>query len=266
MSEMSDVRPAENNNSYRVYNLPGVDRPVVARKGGPTLKDVKEKESYRELRSNQKEFGVASMMAKVLRESLPEQLAVIPEKYCSGKLTAKFRNLAKNEEGETGKRPILVSKYGTELDLFDFNAENPFNESFNAPVMLRRGSHKGHIILHIPSFVPTENFIVPIHATNFKINAQLSAISDYRYRETPGEYEAVCEEENGLSNGFETNMLPVLRVPMQSITTQLSVSNGLPLSQGVGVFLILSLRFFRYEHGVFHQLKEGGTMQIFKSF
>ena len=36
----------------------------MARKGGPTADAVKNKSSYKELRNNQKEFGVASMMAK----------------------------------------------------------------------------------------------------------------------------------------------------------------------------------------------------------
>jgi len=97
---------------YRKYKLKGIDRDIIAKKGGPTAKQIKTKASYKELRNNQKEFGVASMMAKTLRQSLSTGMSEICETYVSGKLTAQFRNLAKMEEGQTGTRPLFLSKHG----------------------------------------------------------------------------------------------------------------------------------------------------------
>ena len=98
-----------------------MDQPIVARKGGPSADQVKNKSTYKELRNNQKEFGVASMMAKVLRNSLSEGLTEICETYVSGRLTAQFRNIAKYEEGPTGTRPMYLTKHGHNLSGFEFN-------------------------------------------------------------------------------------------------------------------------------------------------
>ena len=117
---------------YRKYKIKGVNHPIIARKGGPTAKQVKTKPSYKELRNNQKEFGVASQMAKTLRQSLSEGLSEICETYISGKLTAQFRNLAKMEKGKTGTRPLFLSKHGHKLNGFEFNTSAPYEKIFGA--------------------------------------------------------------------------------------------------------------------------------------
>ncbi len=247
---------------YRVYNLKGVDHPVIARKGGPTADQIKNKETYQELRNNQKEFGVASMMAKVLRDSLTEGMSEICETYVSGRLTAQFRNLAKLEEGKTGTRPLKLSKHGGNLTGFEFNSECPFDKTFDAKYFIRQGSHRGHSILHFPEFVPKTAFIAPEEATNFKINASLVSISDFAFSEELGTYLPLEEEDHGEFGTYESQMLPILKMPIEPFTAQISAKNGKAVAENTGIFLVLAVRFFRYEDGVFHHLGKHGTMQI----
>ena len=166
---------------YRAYKIKGVDQTIVAKKGGPSTDQIKNDSSYEELRNNQKEFGIASMMAKALRSSLSPGMSAICETYVSGRLTAQFRNLAKLEKGQTGTRPLYPSKHGHLLNGFEFNTTSPYEEIFGAKYFVKPGSRRGQVILHFPAFVPDKTFKKPKEATNFKINARLVAISDYHY-------------------------------------------------------------------------------------
>ena len=60
--------------NVRVYKIKGVDKTIIARKGGPSSEQVKNGENYAELRQNQQEFAAASNLAKALRHSLPKKM------------------------------------------------------------------------------------------------------------------------------------------------------------------------------------------------
>jgi len=248
---------------YRVYNIKGVDKTIIARKGGPSAEQIKNADSYKELRNNQKEFGIASMLSKTLRNSLTTGMSAICETYVSGKLTAQFRNLAKLEQGKTGTRPLVVSKHGHLLNGFEFNPERPYQSVFDAKYFVKNSQQKGKVILHFPAFIPEKTFLYPEGATNFKINASLVSLSDYRFSNDDNCYYPSCEEDHGKSGFYESNMLPILKMPTEPITTHVSISNnGRSLDENTGVFLIMAIRFFKYSNGTFEHLSKDGAMQI----
>lgn len=250
---------------YRSYHIKGVDHVIIAKKGGPTASEVKTKESYRELRKNQKEFGVASNMAKVLRQSFTGCLSEICETYASGKLTAQFRNLAKMENGDTGTRPMVVSKHGHHLSGFEFNPKAPYKKIFGANYYVKSGSRKGQVILHFPAFVPQDVFDYPEEATNFKINARLVALSDYIYDAKKEEYKPASKEVHGIYGSFESTMLPLLKIPTEPMTGQVSLPIH-EVDERIGMFLVMAVSFFRYENGRFHHLAKNSGMQIHEVF
>ena len=250
---------------YRAYRIKGVDHVIVGKKGGPSATQVKTKESYAELRKNQKEFGVASNMAKVLRQSFTGCLSEICETYASGKLTAQFRNLAKMENGQTGTRPMVVSKHGHHLNGFEFNPKAPYKKIFGATYYVKPGSRKGQVILHFPAFVPQDVFDYPEDATNFKINARLVALSDYTFDAKRGEYKPLSEDVHGTYGSYESTMLPLLKIPTEPMTGQVSVPS-FEIEDGVGMFLVMAVSFFRYENGRFHHLAKNSGMQIHEVF
>ncbi len=251
---------------YRVYKIKGVENPIIAKKGGPTADQIKNKASYAELRKNQKEFGVASMMAKVLRNSLTEEMSELCETYVSGKLTAQFRNLAKHEPGKTGTRPLYLSKHGHNLTGFEFNSNHPYEQTFDAKYHIQKGSHRGHIILHFPSFVPERAFEAPKEATNFKITASLIVLSDYEYSNELSSYFPQHEEAHGKYGSYESQMLPMLKMPTEPITAQISANEGRPVPENTGIFLVMAVRFYKYSNGKFEHLKREGAMQIKQVF
>lgn len=246
---------------FRAYKLPGVEKTIISKKGGPSFDQIKTSDSYKPLRDNQKEFGVASIMAKTLRNALSMTMSEISESYVSGRLTAKFRNLAKYEEGKTGTRPLYVSKHGHHLSGFEFNTAANYEEIFGAPYFIKPGSERGQVILHFPGFIPDETFVKPEGATNFKIGARLIAISDYQYDEATDAYQAVDDELNGKYGSFESKMFPLLKIPVDPLTTMVSI-NAPEFTSNAGLFLVMSLSFFKYENGKFLHLSEGSAMSI----
>lgn len=248
---------------YRKYTIKGVNHPIIARKGGPTANQVKTKASYKELRNNQKEFGVASQMAKTLRQSLSRGMSEICETYVSGKLTAQFRNLAKLEEGQTGTRPLFLSKHGHLLKGFEFNSSAPYEKIFGAKYFIKPGSQRGQVILHFPAFVPSKTFKHPKEATNFKITARLIALSDYQYDQLSEGYKPVNKDLHGKYGTYESSMLPLLKIPTEPMTGMISIDDRI-IPEGTGLFLVMAVSFYRYESGKFEHLNRGSGMQIQK--
>ena len=246
---------------YRVYQIKGVDGSILAKKGGPSAEDIKNKATYEELRNNQKEFGVASMMSKVLRNSLSEGMSEICETYVSGRLTAQFRNIATFEEGKSGTRPLYLSKHGHNLNGFEFNTTAPYEDIFGAKYFVKSGSRKGQVILHFPAFIPETTFKKPKEATNFKINARLVALSDYQYDMGQKVYRAVNKEFHGKYGSYESPMLPLLKIPIEPMTAQVSLDLK-ELPDEMALFLVMAVSFYRYENGKFQHLSRESGMTI----
>lgn len=248
---------------YRKYTLKGVEKPIVAKKGGPTATQIKTQESYKELRNNQKEFGVASMMAKTLRQSLSLGMSEICETYVSGRLTAQFRNLAKMEEGKTGTRPLFLSKHGHLLSGFEFNSSAPYEQIFGAKYFVKPGSQRGQVILHFPAFIPEKIFKSPKGATNFKINARLIALSDYQYDHEEQGYKPLNKDLHGKYGVYESAMLPLLKIPTEPMTGMISINDRI-IPEGTGLFLVMAVSFYHYQNGKFDHLCRESAMQIQK--
>lgn len=263
MKEVSQtpVTPT-NQRGFREYKIKGVEKTIIARKGGPTTKDVKEKPSYQKLRNNQKEFGVASMMAKALRSSLSDGMSEICESYVSSRLTAQFRNLAKMEAGETGTRPMCISKHGHIFHGFEFNPDSPYKEIFGAKYFVRKGSRQGQVIIHFPAFIPEETFKTPKEATNFKITARLVALSDYEYDTIENSYHPKNKDMHGKFGSFESAMLPLLKIPTEPMTAQVSIPFAPEIGEEMGYFLVMAVSFFKYQDGTFSHLPRQSGMQI----
>lgn len=246
---------------YRSYRIKGVDKTIIAKKGGPSADDIRNKSSYEELRNNQKEFAVASVVSKVFRDSLSDGLSEICESYVSGRLTAKFRNIASEADGVTGMRPMHLSKFGHFLNGFEFNTTAPYKEVFDAKYHVKSGSRKGQVILHFPSFIPDMTLQKPQGATNFKIQARLIALSDYHYDLNIDNYVAENVDFNGKFGSWNSPMLPILKIPTEPITAQVSMYEK-DLPEDMAIFLVMAVSFYKYEQGVFHHLSKDSAMTI----
>lgn len=250
--------------NLRIYNIRGVEKTIIARKGGPSPEEVKNGENYADLRKNQLEFAAASNLAKTLRHSLPKKMAKICEPYVSGKLTAKFRNVAQLSEGDTGKRPILLSENGRSLEGFDFNSNAPFKKTFPTNIMVMSGSNYGQLILHVPSFTPKDDLLAPDNASHYQLFSHLLLLSDFTYQNDLKEYNPCAPEVHARKSTRENPIHPIINYPEESTTQQLSVYNGEALPTDTTLLLILGVKFYRYDNLKYIDLPTDSSMQIIK--
>ncbi|MFT5640436.1 MAG: hypothetical protein ACI9A7_000533 [Cyclobacteriaceae bacterium] len=248
--------------AYHSYVTQNIDKIPSSKKGGASTDQTKQDPNSLKSRSSQKEFAMASMMAKSLRESLSPTMSEICESYVSGRLTAKFRNLTSLEDGQTGRRPMTLSKHGHLLNGFEFNSEHPYEQIFGANYFIKSGSRKGQVILHFPSFIPENTFARPDGATNFKIKARLVALSDFSFDINEDAYVAKNKDLHGKFGDFETTMLPLLKIPLEPMTAMIGIDYPEGIPEETACFLVMAISFYRYEVGKFNHLSKKSGMTI----
>jgi len=260
-----DLIQSKKEEGFRVYKLKDIQDNIIAKKGGPTKKQIQKSPAYQPLRNNQREFGIASAQAKVVRHSLPDHLAKIGESYVSARLTALFRKIIQKGTGEVGRRPLLTSQYGKLLKGFEFNSNYPFKKVFKAKFLLKPSSNQGHFIFHFPSYVPQEKIVAPPGATHFKFFAHLVALSDFDCNNPTQQYRPLSVQHHTNHATLKMSMRPLCRFSMEPSTTHISINNGIEISSSA-LILIVGIQFFKYQDAQYEEMKTGNSMQIFETF
>lgn len=200
-------------------------------------------------------FGIATLISQTIFSLLDDDMRDIAASYASTKLSSLINNSIKGDI-------ISLSKNQSDLEGFEFNTSSPFESGVGSKICLRNGAHKGHMIMHIPAFVPVKELKVPKEATNFKISARLISISDFE--KSADHYTINNNSQHGKVGVYDSTMLPVLRIPTQPLTAQLSIPNIGNIKNNVTTLLILSIKFYNYRDSKFNLLADDGMMKIMK--
>jgi len=212
-----------------------------------------------------KEYSVASSLAKTVREALSPDMSSICESYLGTKLTSKIRGIARDADGKSGFRPFFLSKFGSKLKGFDFNSEAPYRKVFKAKYHIKKGSRHGQVIVHFPAFVPDQDLKTPEKANYFKICSRLVALSDFSFDSVENAYRQLNKEYHGRYASFDSGMLPILKMPVDPITSQLSVDQrGLP--EDTSLFLMMGVSFYTYEDGRFKHISKESSLHLEQVF
>ncbi|MEO9802881.1 MAG: hypothetical protein ABJF04_06520 [Reichenbachiella sp.] len=200
-------------------------------------------------------FGIATLISKAIFNSLDEEMRVMAESYSSKRLASMI-----NKGFPTKESPLSMGDSKEELEHFEFNTENPFESGVTSKFCLREGAHKGHMILHVPAFIPEKELKIPSDATNFKICARLISISNF---ERNGNQVSISNKVQHAKVGiYETTMLPVLRIPTQPLTAQLSIPGVAAVHDDVSTLLVMGIKFYSYKNSKFSFMPESGMMKI----
>lgn len=222
-------------------------------------------ENEEELVSKVDLTSTVTSLTRELRYSFTNGMSNVCESYVSTKLKAKFRNIARDGRKNDGQHAVRVSKYGQSLTGFSFNSENPYHEVFKGKYFVKQGSNRGHIILHFPAFIPMEALKMPKGATHFKLYNQLVALSDFEFDEETG-YRPVSKNFHGKKSEFYSQMLPILKIPTQAITAQLSVNNGMGVPDSSGLLLIMGVHFYQYENCKYQPMSKESSLEIIQAY
>lgn len=261
-SEINGLKIGGKLSGWRVYKIRGVEKTIVARKGGPSADQIKLSPKYEKVRKYQQEFGAASALSKKVRQSLPTALLSHCESYVSGKLTARFRLLAERGEGETGKRPISFSKNGHLLEGFEFNSKCPLESVYHPKFLAKTGSIRGQLILHTHSYIPKQELFPPRGAEYYKIFAHLILLSDYVFNEKTHEYEALHPDFHGQYTTLESDLLPIINISRDPSTARISLYDGETIPVETGLLFIKGIVFYKKENNRIVETTSGNGMKI----
>ncbi len=219
----------------------------------------------RESHSTALEREIALEISKTLLSTFSSEMIELCESYHCTKLTTQLKGLSKLTDGKVGTRPIFLSKYGKNLNGFEFNNKATYNKTFKANYHIKQGSRRDQVIIHFPAFVPDKSFNRSAEATNFKINARFVALSDFRYDPREEKYCAMNGELHGKFSSYNSGMLPILKMPLDPKTSQLCLDQK-SIPENVALLLIMSVSFYTYDQGRFVHLSNDGCMQIKQVF
>jgi len=208
---------------------------------------------------------IVASLAKEFKGSFSNGMANICENYVACRLKSKLRSIAKSGKKENGHYPVLLSKFGESLNGFEFNSKKPYHDIFKGKYFIREGSNRGHLILNLPSFVPTKSLNTPKEATHFKLYNELVMLSDYKYDAEMG-YVPMSKKFHGKKSEFCSSMLPIIKIPTQPITSQLSVNNGMGISNDSGLLLIMGVHFYQYQNRRYKPLPKESSLDIVKVY
>lgn len=202
-------------------------------------------------------YGIATLISKAVFNALDDEMREMAEAYTPKRLAS----LINKGFGEADKH-LSVRNTNEALEGFEFNTSNTFEAGVTSKFCLREGSHKGHMIMHMPAFIPEKELNIPEDATNFKICARLVSVSDF---ERNGEQATIRnKEQHGKVGIYETTMLPVLRIPTQPLTAQLSIPAVANLSSDTATILVMGIKFYAYKDSKFSFMPNHGMMKIMK--
>ncbi|MCV9386935.1 hypothetical protein [Reichenbachiella ulvae] len=204
--------------------------------------------------SEKNKFAVATHMSQAIHLGLGRELSTLTSNYSQQKLASKINTTLE----ALGK--LSLEHAANEVVGFDLNEKRSFDESVNTKICIRSGSHKGHAIVHIPSFIPKNDIKVPAEATNFKIEARLVAVSDFVRKSEV--FEMLAPKSDGKFGSFESQMLPILKTSTQPMTAHLRLLESGPISQNASTALILAVKFYKYADKKFESLEEEALISV----
>lgn len=266
VEEINGLRIAGKLSGWRVYKIQGVEKTIIARKGGPSAEQIKFSPKYEKVRKYQQEFGAASVLSKIIRKSLPEVLQANCESYVSGKLTARIKLLTEHTTGETGKRPISFSKNGHLLHGFEFNSRYPFDSIYRPKFLTKVGSIRGQLILHTHSYTPQQALLFPPQAEYYKIFAHMIMLSDYVFKEEQMGYEALHPSFHGQYTTLESDLFPIVNISREPTTARLSLYEGEAIPAETSLLLIKGVVFYNKKGNKTIDLDKGNSLTIANVF
>ena len=225
----------------------------------PYQKSVNQKPENLQETHKKNNFAVATTISQAIFNGLGEDLRNSTEAYCSRKLASKI-----NKSFVSDLKHVSIKDYEEELNGYDFNSENAFDEGVNTKFCVKKGAHSGHVIFHLPAFVPQNDLKVPKTATNFKICARLIAVSDFE--KTGNDFHTTNIRQHGQTSSFQTSMLPLLRITTQPITAQLKINNPGFSSAGMSSVVAIGVKYYNYNLKKFIRLEDCTRVKLLKVF
>ncbi|WP_276481798.1 hypothetical protein [Paraflavitalea pollutisoli] len=159
-----------------VYQMKGVDKPVVRRKGGPSKKKVSEGENFENTRRRNSEFGGRAAVSGWIMRALHHHKR-LADYNIAGPLNVLMMPIQEMDMStHRGQRPILLSANPEILKGFSLNRGTSFDTIVKTALEYRFEGNKASIL--IPALVPAINFSPSSRYPWFRIIVALGLVPD----------------------------------------------------------------------------------------
>ena len=225
------------------YTIQGGDPVYVRIKGGPSKRAIKTKHQFEKLRRNNSEWTACTKMGSLIRYAYFEmkQLEDYPVIGSLNALTKKIQFL--DEEGEHGKRSILLSKHKDLLGGFSLSRKQVLESVLRVPIQATIDRENKSARVVIPA-IDTKLYLYNFrNLPYFRLYFQLGGVSDWSYSAVNKEYAPLHEaywDENRIfiSDWFFTNGT------IEPIDKQLTYYDELEvIPEGITLLLTVGLEF-----------------------
>jgi hypothetical protein len=203
---------------------------------------------------------VANSIVKKIKDSLDSEMQAMLEPYVTTRLSTAVRKQFDSQDN------LSLNTDTSELVGFELGAIKKICNRFRSKCFIRKCSQKGEVIFDLPGFVPYYELNAPEEATNFKISSKLIAVSNFRYDNNLEAYSPLSEDIHGLNDGYESPMMPLIKIETQPITAKLYIDKMKTNSDKGNTVMIIAIKYYKYWEGKFQYLEKNGCMSISQIF
>ena len=175
------------------YTIQGGDQVYVRSKGGPRKRAIKTKPQFEKLRRNKSEWSACTKMGGSIRSAYfyMKHLEDYPVIGSLNAITKKIQQM--DEEGEHGKRNILLSKHKDILGGFSLSRKQVLESVLRVPIDASLDRETMTARVELPP-IDTRMYLYNFrNLPFFRLYFQLGGVSDWKYNEENRMYEAVSE-------------------------------------------------------------------------
>jgi hypothetical protein len=176
--EFSFTGPLGGLSAYKRRDVDGV---ILRRKGGPTARQIKEDESFDNLRRHNAEFGGRATSAKYVRKAIWPVNNLANYNYTAQLIKICGSIMMMDSISEYGKRNFIFTKNPQVFSGFNLNRDVLFDSIIRHPIpgIISRETFSASI--EIPPLLPGINFFVPGKHSLFSVIASLGWLPDMVY-------------------------------------------------------------------------------------
>ncbi|WP_205511297.1 hypothetical protein [Longitalea arenae] len=192
-----------------VYKVRGSDKPIVRKKGGPTKKQIKTKDSFAATRRNNSEFGGRARIAGQVLDAL-RPLKYLSDFNLAGPLNSLFVPIqVLDTESPHGQRNVELTKNPGLLQGLNLNRRTPFETIVANQLDYSLSKETLKASITFPALVPDINFFIPGKYSWYKFIAILANVEDMYYSERGYQPEHGTNKEMNMFTTEETEWMAI---------------------------------------------------------
>lgn len=233
----------------------------ISRKAvGPSKERINNDPAFKNVKSNNQEFGAASMLSKAIRTGLAANAVNFKDTYMASRLSGLCRKIIQKGRGNLGQREANLHNNPKALIGFQLNKEKPFNQIYTVIPLITYNTSNNRITILIPKSTNNNLIKRPKSATHFQLTAALSIVSNYHWKPIVNAYKPIHPKQNGLGITQQTQPLDA-NIDHTQLKIQLHIPTTNPINPNTAITVWLGITYLEKQNNQYISFKTGQSMQ-----